>query len=71
MSYYYDLKNDGELTVEDICNKYGITLASSNDTSADKIYAVMPNSSGNFDVYYKQNSSCSSIGCQDMYTFIK
>lgn len=70
MAYYYDIKNDKVLTVDDICKKYNIDLkfSYSYDESADKIYAVMPTYLGKFDVYYTQKGTCTSINCKDMYS---
>lgn len=62
--YYYDLKNDKELTTLDICDLFGIELNSLDDATAKEIYAVMPNSLTHFDIYYNQNEPCSNAGCK-------
>lgn len=66
--YYYDIESDKELTVDEICNRFGITLNTLYDSSAEKIYGVMPTYLEGFDVYYTQDSSCPSYGCKDMYS---
>lgn len=62
--YYYDMKNDKELNLEDICNLFGITLNQIGDVTAKDIYAVMPNSLTHFDIYYNQNEPCSNASCK-------
>ena len=66
--YYYDIKNDKELTTEDICTLFNITNSNADDTSIKDIYAVMPNSLTHFDIYYNQNEPCSTAGCKSVYT---
>lgn len=62
--YYYDIKNDKELNVQEVCNLFEITLNQIDDVLAKEIYAVMPNSLTHFDVYYNQNEPCSSNLCK-------
>ena len=68
--YYYDIINDKELSVNDICNKFNISLNEIKiiDESAENIYAVMPLYGNTYDVYYKQNATCPSYHCQDVVT---
>ncbi len=66
-AYYYDVKNDKELSVSEICSLFNITLDKIDDSAKESIYAVMPNSDS-FDVYYTQNSSCPSYACKDVKT---
>lgn len=69
--YYYDIKNDKELTVEEVCNKYNISLYTIVEASAEKIYGIMPTYLNKFDIYYTQkkvNFSCPSVGCMDVYS---
>ena len=65
--YYYDIKNDKELNIEDICTLFNITNSNVDDASIKDIYAVMPNSLTHFDVYYNQNEPCSASGCKSVY----
>ena len=66
--YYYDITNDKELSVDDICNIFNIKLEDIGDTAAESIYAVMNKQSNSFDIYYKQDSTCPSFGCIDVKT---
>lgn len=62
--YYYDIKNNKELSVDEICNLFDITLNQIEDVTAKEIYAVMPNSLTHFDVYYNQNEPCTNANCK-------
>lgn len=64
--YYYDIKNDKELTLEDVCKLFEITSNVIEDKSLKDIYAIMPNSLTHFDVYYNQNEPCSSNTCKSV-----
>lgn len=66
--YYYDIKNDKELTLDEVCNLFNITLekVKTKDKSAESMYAVMADnfsSLRSYIVYYKQDSTCPSFGC--------
>lgn len=66
--YYYDIKNDKELTLEEVCTLFKIASNMVEDKSIKEIYAVMPNSLTHFDVYYNQNEPCSSNTCKSVQT---
>lgn len=54
--YYYDIKGDRELSVQDIVSKYQIP-----HTNATK---VIPSVLDSFDVYYRDENYCYALGCE-------
>ena len=62
--YYYDIKNDKELSIEDVVDLLNIQVLDLNDESAESIDSIMPQTSSKMvKIYYRQYGKCPGIDC--------
>lgn len=53
--YYYDIKNDTELSVQDVATMYNIP---------QKATIIVPSVADSFDYYYRDDNYCYRMGCE-------
>ena len=63
--YYYDIANDKELTLEEVCTKINLSIELINDENVNSIEAIIPLRIGAYHVYYGTSDyTCGQMACE-------